>query len=55
LQQATEKQDVLEIIYEQDTLETQEKREHRNGLEQKFVGTHEKILKTAQKDEITTV
>jgi hypothetical protein len=43
------------LIYEQAKLETQEEREHVNGLEQKVVGTYEKIPKTTQRDELTAV
>jgi hypothetical protein len=53
LQQEKDKWDVLELIYEQAKLETQEERERVNGLEQKVVGTYEKIPKTAQRAELT--
>jgi hypothetical protein len=48
LQQATEKWDVLEIVYEQAKFETQEEKERRKGLEQKVAGTYEKIPKATQ-------
>jgi uncharacterized coiled-coil DUF342 family protein len=54
LQQVKDKRDELELIYEQAKLETQEERERVNGLEQKVVGTYEKIPKTAQRAELTT-
>jgi hypothetical protein len=43
LQQATEKRDALEIVYEKAKYETQEERECIKGLEQKVAGTYEKI------------
>jgi len=46
LQQVVEKWDVMELICEQDKLETQEERERMNGLERKVAGNYEKILKT---------
>jgi hypothetical protein len=52
LQQETEKWDAMEISYEQAKWETQDEREHVNGLEHKVAGTYEKILKTAQMEEI---
>jgi hypothetical protein len=47
LQHAMEKWDALELIYEQFNLETQEEREHMNGLGQNVVETYEKIPKIA--------
>jgi hypothetical protein len=49
---ATEKRDTLEIIYERDKMETQAERECMNGLEKKFEGTYNKIMKTTQMEEI---
>jgi len=43
LQKAIEKQDALEIFYDQNKYETQEEQEHIKGLEQKVVGTYENI------------
>jgi hypothetical protein len=44
---------MLEIVYEQAKLETQEERERIKGLEQKVAGTYEKIPQATQRDEIT--
>jgi hypothetical protein len=52
LQRATEKWDMLEIVYEQAKSETQEERERIKGLEQKVAGTYEKIPQATQRDEI---
>jgi hypothetical protein len=46
LQQATKKQDALEIICEKAKFETQEERKRVNGLERRVAGTYEKIPKT---------
>jgi hypothetical protein len=46
---------VLELIYEQAKIKTQELKECTDGLEQKVAVTYEKIPKTRQRDEFTTV
>jgi hypothetical protein len=43
LKHAKKKQDELKIGYEKAKSETKEEREHLKGLEQKVVGTYEKI------------
>jgi hypothetical protein len=53
LQHAKDKWDVLELIYEQAKLETQEERERTNGLEQKKARTYENIPKTVERAELT--
>jgi hypothetical protein len=45
---------VLELIYEQANIETQEERECMNGLEKKVAGPYENIPNTAQRPELTT-
>jgi hypothetical protein len=44
----------MELIFEQAKLDTKEERECMKGLEKKLVVAYEKILKTAQTDELTT-
>jgi hypothetical protein len=52
LKQATNKREVLEIVYEKDKSETKEERARIKGMEHKVEGTYEKIPQAAQSEEI---